>query len=122
MTPTIRFKQRLTKKPKRFQEFVFVSDSAMKRSISSAAPSQPPHNHIYLEQADIGEIVSIEQIHTPLNIARQLKSLGLKTGKQVRLLSRTDSGSVIVEAHNTSLGISKEIARKIVVTLVGKNK
>lgn len=120
MTPAIKFKQRLTKKPKRFQEFVFVSDSAMKRSINSAA-LQLAHDRTYLERADIGEVVSIEQIHTPRNIARQLKNLGLKAGKQVRLLSRTDNGSVIVETHNTSLGISKEIARKIVV-ITGKNK
>ena len=120
MTQAIEFKQRLAKKPKRFQEFVFVSDSAMKLS-GSTTPLQLAHNNTYLDRVEVGQVVTIEQIHTPRDITRQLKSLGFKTGKQVRLLNRTDNGSVIVEGHNTSLGIGKEITRKIVV-IVGENK
>ena len=122
MTQAIEFKQRLAKKPKRFQEFVFVSDSAMKLVSSSTISLPLAHNNVYLDRAGVGQVVTIEQIHTPRDITRQLKSLGFKTGKQIRLLNRTDRGSVIVESHNTSLGISKEITQKIVVTLVGENK
>ena len=120
MSQTIQFKRRLTNKPKRFQEFVFVSDSAMKRAVGSAVPSQLAYGQTDLERAEIGKVVSIEQIHAPRNVIRQLKSCGLKTGKEVRLLNRTDNGSVIVGDDSTSVGISKEIAQKIVVTLIGK--
>ena len=120
MTHSVNFKQQLPQKFKQFQEFVFVNDSAMKLVPKSLRQLQVNPNSNFLNEAEIGDSIKIQQICTPHDITRQLQNLKFKPDKRVQLVSKTDNGSVIVNLNNTLIGIGAEIAQRIVVTLIEK--
>jgi Fe2+ transport system protein FeoA len=120
MTQTVSFKHQISQKLKRFQEFVFVSDSALKFAPELEHQLQLTPNSSFLDRANIGDIITIQQIHASRDVLRQLRSLKFQPDQRVQLVSRTNTGSVIVNLNNTLIGISKEIAQRVVVTLVGK--
>ncbi|NJL53065.1 MAG: ferrous iron transport protein A [Hydrococcus sp. SU_1_0] len=51
---------------------------------------------------------------------QQLRNLKFQPDQKVQLVSRTNTGSVVVNLNNNFIGIGKEIAQRVVVTLVGK--
>jgi Fe2+ transport system protein FeoA len=120
MTQTVSFKNQISHKFKRFQEFVFVSDSAIKLAPELDHQLQLTPNSSFLDRASIGDIITIQQIHAPREIIRQLGNLKFQPDQRVQLVSRTNTGSVIVNLNNTFIGIGKEIAQRVVVTLVGE--
>jgi len=120
MIQTVSFKHQISHKLKRFQEFVFVSDSAIKLAAEPEHQLQLTPNSIFLDRARIGDIITIQQIHAPRGIIRQLRNLKLQPDQTVQLVSRTNTGSVIVNLNNSFIGIGKEIAQRVVVTLVGE--
>jgi Fe2+ transport system protein FeoA len=120
MTQTVSFKHQISHKLKRFQEFVFVSDSAIKLAPEPEHQLQLTPNSSFLDRARIGDIITIQQIHAPREIIRQLRNLKFQPDQTVQLVSRTNTGSVIVNLNNTLIGIGKEIAQRVVVTLVGE--
>jgi Fe2+ transport system protein FeoA len=122
MNQVINFKHQSSHKSKRFQEFVFVSDSAIKLAPVLSDQLQLDLNSRFLDRTEIGDLITIKQIHAPQNIVRQLQNFKLKPNRKVQLVSRTDTGSVVVKLNNSLLGISKEIAQRIVVTLMGELK
>lgn len=122
MNQVINFKHQKLHKSKRFQEFVFVSDSAIKLTPVLSDRLQLDPNSSFLDRAKIGDLITIKQIHAPQNIVRQLRNFQLKPNKKVQLVNRTDTGSVVVKLNNSLIGISKEIAQRIVVTLMGEVK
>lgn len=122
MNQVINFKYQTSHKSKRFQEFVFVSDSAIKLTPVSSDRLQLDPNSSFLDRAEIGDLITIKQIHAPQNILHQLRNFKLKPNKKVQLVSKTDTGSVVVKLNNSLIGISKEIAQRIVVTLMGEVK
>lgn len=122
MNQVINFKHQSSHKSKKFQEFVFVSDSAIKLAPVLSDRLQLDLNSRFLDRAEIGDLITIKQIYAPQNIVRQLQNFKLKPNRRVQLVSRTDTGSVVVKLNNTLIGISKEIAQRIVVTLMGEVK
>lgn len=121
MTHAINFKTLPVPKLKRFQEFIFVSDSAIKQEKST----QQLHlalNSSCLAEVKIGNLVNIEQIHAPQTIVRQLRNLKFQPEQKVQLVSNSKSGSVVVNLNNRLIGIGAEIARRIVVTFVDQEK
>jgi Fe2+ transport system protein FeoA len=120
MTQTVSFKHQVSQKLKRFQEFVFVSDSAIEFAPELEHQLQLTPNSSFLDRASIGDIITIQQIHAPQSITRQLRSFKFQPDQRVQLVSKTITGSVIVNLNNTFIGIGKEIAQRVVVTLVGK--
>jgi Fe2+ transport system protein FeoA len=120
MTQTVSFKTQISQKLKRFQEFVFVSDSAIELAPKLDHQLQLTPNSSFLDRASIGDIITIQQIHAPRDIIRQLRNLKFQPDQRVQLVSRTNTGSVIVNLNNTFIGIGKEIAQRVVVTLVGE--
>ena len=119
MTQSFDFKQQLTQKLKRFQEFVFVSDSALKHSRESLELHLSPDNTC-LDRATVGNYITVKQIYAPRNVTRQLQYYSFEPERQVQLLSKTNTGSVIVNLNNTLVGIGAEIARRIVVSQLGE--
>jgi Fe2+ transport system protein FeoA len=120
MTQTVSFKHQISQNLKRFQDFVFVSDSAIKLTPELDHQLQFTPNSSFLDQARIGDIITIQQIHAPQDIIRQLRNLKFQPDQTVQLVSRTSTGSVIVNLNNTLIGIGKGITQRIVVTLVGE--
>jgi Fe2+ transport system protein FeoA len=122
MTQVVDFQHQIPQKLKRSQEFVFVSDSAVKLAPESTNQLPLAPNSSFLARAKIGDIITIQQIHAPRNITRQLRNLKFQPDQRVQLVSRTNNGSVVVNLNNTLIGIGKAIAQRVVVTLVGEAK
>ena len=104
-------------KPVKFPEFVFISDSAIKANLDSNNPNGQLQNpgSMALEDVAVGERVKIEQVCLPSHLIRQLR-LKFLLNKQIQLVSKTDSGSVIINIDRTLIGMGREIARRIMVT------
>lgn len=122
MTQAIDFQHQIPQKLKRFQEFVFVSDSAIELAPESTTQLPLAPNSSFLDRVKIGDIITIQQIYAPRNITRQLRNLKFQPEQKVQLVSRTNNGSVIVNLNNTLIGLGKAIAQRVVVTLVGEVK
>ena len=121
MTHFLNLKPQPIQKLKRFQEFVFVSDSAMERGRLVEQLQLSP-NSSWLTEVEIGNSINIEQIHAPQNIVRQLRNLKFQPNRRVRLVSKSDSGSVVVDFNNRLIGIGSQIAQRIMVTIAGERK
>ena len=115
MTHFLNLKPQPIQNLKRFQKFVFVSDSAMEWSAESVEQLQLAPNSSWLGRVEVGNFVNIEQIHAPQNIIRQLRDLNFQPNQQVQLVSKSDTGSVVVDSNNKLIGIGAEIARRIIV-------
>ena len=122
MTHSVDFKHRVSQKLKRFPEFVFVGDSAIKLVSESTRQLQINPNSSLLAETEIGDCIIVEKIYAPQSIICQLRNLKFERERRVELVSKTNHGSVIVSLNNTLIGISNEIAQRIVVTLVGGAK
>jgi len=120
MIQSIGSKQPVTPKPKRYKEFVFISDSTLKFPAGDNRQLQINLNNYFLDRAEIGDIFTIEDIYAPRNIINQLRDLRFKTNSIAELVSRTDNGSVIVKLNQTLIGLGQEIAQRIVVARKGK--
>ena len=62
MTHPVDFQHQTPHKLKRFQEFVFVSDSAMKLAPDLSNQLQLDPNSSFLDRAKIGDFITIKQI------------------------------------------------------------
>ncbi|MFM2313480.1 MAG: ferrous iron transport protein [Cyanobacteriota bacterium] len=122
MTQVVNSQHQIPQKLKRSQEFVCVSDSAIKLTPELTKQLLIAPNSSFLDRAKIGDIITIQQIYAPRNITRQLRNLKFQPNKRVQLVSRTNNGSVVVNLNNTLIGIGKTIAQRVVVTLVGEAK
>ena len=122
MTQAIDFQKHLDRKLQQFKEFVFVSDSALRQSSKKEQKPklQLASNNNYLNRAVIGDYVTVEQIYTSREVTRKLRDYKFEPEQRVQLLSRNDTGSVVVKIDDTLIGIGTEIASRIVVSWGGK--
>ena len=67
---------------------------------------------ILLSQVISGGIVSIVEI-LPIDCVEDLKNMGLLPGKEIQVISRTTTGSVIVISQNQRIGLGKDMAINI---------
>ena len=116
MTHAIDLKHQQPSKLKRFKKFVFVGSNSVDFINDTDRQLHLNPNNSLLAQARLGSAIAIEEIYASKSITRQLNNLGLKSGKIVRVISKTNNGSVIVASEATSVGIGTEIARQIVVS------
>ncbi len=120
MIKSLSSEQLVSHLPKRYKEFTFISDSLLK--LTPRASQQlliNPHSY-FLDRAEIGHFLTIEQICTPENVISQLDNLQFRTNIIAELVSKTDKGSVIVKLNQTLIGLGREIAQRIVVNSEGK--
>ena len=116
MTITPDLKPPHFKSKKQFQEFVFIGNISDKSVASTTEQLNLSPNSGFISQATVEDSLLITQIYTPKNINHQLKSLNVKPGAIVKLVSKTNNGSVIISLGNKLIGIGAEIARTIVAT------
>ena len=109
-------KNTTTSSPKHFQEFIFVGNCSSKSVTYVTEQLHLPPNSKTVSQAAIEENLLITQMHTVNNITRQLKNLDLKPGAMVKLVSKTNNGSVVVSLGDKLIGMGAEVAHKIVAT------
>ena len=69
---------------------------------------------IPLSQSRAGDVVLIVELNT-ISCIEELKNMGLLPGKEIRVISRTTTGSVIVILHNQRVGLGKDMAENIFV-------
>ena len=122
MTHFLNLKPQPIQKLKRFQEFVFVSDSAIKQGTEPTRQLQLAPNSSWLAEVETGNFINVEQIYAPQNIVRQLQNLKFRPQQKVQLVSKSNTGSVVVNFNNRLVGIGSEIAQRIVVTFAGEGK
>jgi|GEM_PF-1942718 len=122
MIHTIGSKQQSASRIRHFQEFTFINDSSLKADPDDLKQLPITTNSSLLSQAKVGSWLTINQIHAPRVIIRQLENLQFKQDEQVRLVSKTSKASVVVDIKGKLIGIGSEIAQNIVVTLVAGTK
>lgn len=122
MTHTIGSEAQKATRIRHFQEFTFINDSSLKANPDFMKQLLMNPNSSLLSQTKVGSFFTINQIHAPQPIIRQLKNLQFKQDEKVQLVSKTSKASVVVEIKGKLIGIGSEIAQKIVVTLVDGTK
>ena len=110
------FKHQQPLKLKQFKKFVFVGSNSVDSASNTTMQLRQNPNNSFLHQAQIGSSIAIAEIYTSKDVTRQLKNLGLKSGKIVKVISKTSNDSVVIGLKGSSIGIGTEIARQIVVT------
>ena len=74
---------------------------------------------IPLSQARAGDIISIVEILS-IDCIEDLKNMGLIPGKEIQVISRTTTGSVIVISQNQRIGLGKDMAKSIKVRKINR--
>ncbi|MEM6612250.1 MAG: FeoA domain-containing protein [Cyanobacteria bacterium P01_C01_bin.72] len=115
MIQPVGFKQLDTFKPRRYRELVFISDYALKPSVTENRQLQINPNNYFLNRAEISDWLTIKQIYGPRNIIKQLRDLQFPTNSAAKLSSKTDHDSIIVKLNQTLISLSREIAQRIIV-------
>ena len=75
-----------------------------------------------LSEVHVGQTVKAIAIEDSEETRRFLVSQGLKPGKELRVESRTNSGSVTVIVGNRLLSLGAVIARKVIVIVSDRDK
>lgn len=114
MISPFNLKQRRLNKGKQFQEFVFIGKTADKLRKNLPQQLQLSPNNTLISEAAVEDSLLITQVRTSTNINHQLKNLNIKPGTIVKLVSKTNNGSVIISLGSKLIGIGAEIAREII--------
>jgi len=117
MISDINFDFRRSPKTKRFQEFIFIGDST-NNSVSNVTEQLHNTANNTIFQANVEDSLKITEIETSKEIAHQLKNLHIKIGAMVKLINKTENGSVIVSHDHKLIGIGAEVAHQIVAIKV----
>ncbi|MEB3358923.1 MAG: FeoA family protein, partial [Synechococcales bacterium] len=81
------------------------------------AVSQTPQGvRLPLAMTSIGDRVWVVQIKGGHRMARRLTDVGIVQGREITVISRTESGSVIVALQGCRIGLRAGMAHRVVVT------
>ncbi len=122
MTHAIDIQLRQSLGLREFQEFVFIGNTSAELPAVLGKQLHLPPDSNFLNAASTGNSLLITRMHTAKSITRQLGNLQFKPGKIVKLISRTNNGSVVVSLDNKLIGMGAEIAQKIIVTLASQTR
>ncbi len=73
-----------------------------------------------LSNAQIGNRVVIRQILSGKSMKHNLSQMGLDLGLEVRVISKIESGSVIVSIQDKQIGLGAAMANRVIVALAAK--
>lgn len=123
MTHAIAPLTQCSSKRKRFQNFVFINDSALgsEPKLEQQLHSYPD-SQLLLSQAQVGCLVTICQINAPQNIVSQLNNLQFEYHQKIEVVSKTKKESVVIDLQGKLIGLGAEIAQQIVVSVVNQPK
>ena len=51
-----------------------------------------------------------------VSIAKYIESLGIRVGKKIELLTKSNDGPVLVKVDNTRIALDQKLARRIMLT------
>lgn len=74
-----------------------------------------------LSSTQVGDRLVIDQILSGKGMMRQLSKHGLTLGVEVRVISKTASGSIIVSIGDRQVGLGAGMANKVMVMAIEKN-
>ncbi|MEO1430913.1 MAG: ferrous iron transport protein A [Cyanobacteria bacterium J06632_19] len=74
---------------------------------------------ILLSEAKAGDIISIVEILS-IDCIEDLKNMGFLPGKEIQVISRTSTGSVVVLLDKQSIGLGKDMANSIKVRKINR--
>lgn len=74
-----------------------------------------------LSSTQVGDRLIIAQILSGKGMMRQLSKNGLILGVEVRVISKTASGSIIVSIGDRQVGLGAGMANKVMVTAIENN-
>lgn len=116
MNKPLNLKHHHLNKKQQFQEFVFIGNTT-KNYVSNVTKqlNLSPDNQT-IDRATVEDSLTIAQVNTAKNIRHQLKALKIEPGVTVKLVSKTNNGSVVISLGNKLIGVGAEIASKIVAT------
>ncbi|MBE7383785.1 MAG: ferrous iron transport protein A [Leptolyngbya sp. SIO1E4] len=111
-----------------FQNITFIGGTADLADFEKAsAPSEagassrtPAGARLPLAMASVGDRLWLVQIGGGHRMVRRLTDVGLVQGSQITVLSRTNSGSVIVARDGCRIGLGAGMAHRVMVTPVGQ--
>lgn len=70
-----------------------------------------------LTKVSIGEKVVLNNISYGLNLKKKLQDMGLTPGVKFSIISKTNSGPIIIEVRGSRLALGRGIAEKIDVEI-----
>ena len=70
-----------------------------------------------LTKVSIGEKVVLNSINYGLNFKKKLQDMGLTPGVRFSIISKTNSGPIIIEVRGSRLALGRGIAEKIDVEI-----
>ena len=73
-----------------------------------------------LSNTQIGDRVVIQQIQSGRGMAHRLSKMGFTKGSEARVISKTNSGSVIVCIQDEQIGLGAGMANKVMVTFAAE--
>ncbi|MBN2259421.1 MAG: ferrous iron transport protein A [Clostridiales bacterium] len=71
-----------------------------------------------LSKVNVGTSVILHQINYGLNLKKKLQDMGLTPGVEFSVVSKTNSGPIIIEVRGSRLALGRGIAEKIDVEIV----
>ncbi|MBD2429099.1 FeoA family protein [Phormidium sp. FACHB-1136] len=99
--------------------FTFIGGSADVDSVSSPSRAATPSTRdalLPLPMMAIGDRAWIVEIKGGHRMVRRLTDLGLAQGSEITIVSRSESGSVIVGFQGCRIGIGAGIAHRVIVS------
>ena len=99
--------------------FTFIGGSADVDSVSAPSRAAAPSTgevRLPLPMMAVGDRAWIVEIKGGHRMVRRLTDLGLAQGSEITIVSRVESGSVIVGFHGCRIGIGAGIAHRVIVS------
>ena len=103
-------------KKQQFQELTFIGNTAENSVTFDTKLLNLSPDSRTLDRAAVEESLLIAEVHAARDISHQLKNFKIEPGATVKLVSKTNNGSVVISLGNKLIGIGAEIASKIVTT------
>ena len=93
-------------------------DDASAPQQDAATSSMPSVARLPLAMTSVGDRVWIVQIKGGHRMVRRLMDVGIVQGSEVTVVSRTDSGSVIIALQGCRIGLGAGMAHRVMVSTV----
>ena len=116
MTDFLNLKHHQVNKKQQFQELIFIGNSSTNSVSNVTKILNLSSNSQVISQATVEDSLLITEVHVAKDISHQLKNFNIKPGVTIKLVSKTNNGSVVVSLGNKLIGVGAEIANKIVAT------
>lgn len=116
MTPALNSKNQQSPDLRHFREFIFIGNTSNQFITKVTEQLHLASGSNLVSQGSVEDNLLIIQMHTAKEITRQLKKFNIKPGEVVKLVNKTQNGSVVISLDNKLIGMGAEIASRIVAT------